>query len=827
MSKRIKKPIVLSPATAPAAKAPAAPPPPPSGAAEVLRRMLLAVLTLVVVARPFVWGEDAGLVSELADPSGMVLSFLTLAACAGWAVWLLLARRGPRLGAAEVALVVLALLMLLGSAVAPYFRAAWFTGAEWLALAMLLVLTRQLAFEPEEQHGLMTVLLATMVALCAHGVFQAVYQTPRLAKQADTPQKVVTYLGNLRGVAPTPAENRQLLDQIEKRLVTGPFTRSVSLAACLVLLLPLACGAVVACARSKAPPLLTGPVALCAILAAVVLGLTRWSPAVAALCVAGLLWLGVCWPKKLGGPLVGVLAGAAAGAGVVYFMHGRGLFDAELAVWREVWPASYRVGESRFWTGVGGGHFRFYYPRHMTPEAGYRVGDPSNSYLELFCESGVLGVVALLVALALAARQAVRWWLAPPAEAAPTPPTPAPAPTPQGDSALDGVRWEFYLGGMLATILAFTLRAQSLSPAELTGEAFAAGIRSVAWFLAFALFERVSWTPREYVGSLAVGLVGMLLVFGVGPGLGNPGVASLLWVGLGLLLAVVSPAREWAARLFPRVALPALIVVALVYLAFVVFPASIGTYSVREAKRQAAVYYSDRLADEGERRIGNPDAFVEKEILNRLEAAQQDDPGNVRIFSMLGDWQIRRWRIVQGGADPEKNKEAKAAVYFARKARGLNVEGPDGYVTEHGVYFKMGGSFVSMAKQVEDDLDKDKKEKKMPADVKQRAQEWSTLCNQKASEAYGYAAQAASDYLTRDPTSPSLRYLVAEALDLAATHQEKVADNPYKKEQVRLARLGAKEAAQATLDLDRAVGEDRPRSLSDQQRDQMRAILKK
>src|SRR4051794_21914797 len=53
----------------------------------LLRRALLVLVTALLVARPLVLGEDPGLIDNLSDPLGMVLTMLWLVAAAGWAVW--------------------------------------------------------------------------------------------------------------------------------------------------------------------------------------------------------------------------------------------------------------------------------------------------------------------------------------------------------------------------------------------------------------------------------------------------------------------------------------------------------------------------------------------------------------------------------------------------------------------------------------------------------------------------------------------------------------------------------------------------------------------
>src|SRR5262249_51409674 len=158
-----------------------------------------------------------------------------------------------------------------------------------------------------------------------------------------------------RGVTLTPAEERQFIDQLERRTVSGPFFRPASLAICLVLLLPLLGGAIIVSVRSKALTLFIGSVIACTLLAGVVLGLTRYAPAAAVLALAALPWLGLYWPARLGGWQVGLGLGLAAALAVVGLLYATGRLDADLERWRETWPVAYRVGDARFWTGVGPG----------------------------------------------------------------------------------------------------------------------------------------------------------------------------------------------------------------------------------------------------------------------------------------------------------------------------------------------------------------------------------------------------------------------------------------------------------------------------------------
>src|SRR5437870_6782812 len=74
---------------------PSAPASPAHPRATLVRRLLLGLITALVVARPFVLGEDPGLLDPLSGTTGLALSVLWLTAGLGWAVWWAWSRREP------------------------------------------------------------------------------------------------------------------------------------------------------------------------------------------------------------------------------------------------------------------------------------------------------------------------------------------------------------------------------------------------------------------------------------------------------------------------------------------------------------------------------------------------------------------------------------------------------------------------------------------------------------------------------------------------------------------------------------------------------------
>ena len=768
--------------------------------------MLLAVLTALIIVRPFARGEDPGHLSDFSDPSGMALTLLTLAGCAGWAVWRLWSRQQMLpLGTVEIGLFALTALYFIGAGFAPYSRAAYLAASEWLGLALLVFFARQMVSRPEEQQGLLAVLLATAVALSVQGVWQAGYELPALARSAGTPEQAIEEQDNGRLISPVPLEKAQQIDQLRRRAVSGPFFHPSSLAACLVLLLPGLVSAVVACARSRAPHWLALLAVILALLAAVVLGMTRDALALAALALAGLVWAGLYLPARLGGARVGVTGGLVLAGLAIWGLYAGGELSAPLARWREVWPATRRLVEDHFWLGVGPAQFSFFYPRYMAVAAGYRMADPASSLLEVLAEVGVGGVLMLLLVLAVFFRGVVRWWRAEgkaiaadqPVEAdagaKPTPPSLAEPPEIEAP-----VRWEYYLGGMLAAVLSFVLRAMPHPGEDLIPEAISAGVRAVAWFVAFGVLERIAWSRGEYVGGLVVGIAALLLLFLVEPGLAYPSVAGLLWVAVALVLVLVAPPLPgWLGRQgwVGAIALPLFLGGGFGYLALVFSPAATASGNTQKARLAAALFIYDQRKPREEHTIRNAPKYVFDRVIQPLEDAERDDRGNVRTRVMLATWWVQEWMI---SPPSRRNVEmGKRGIAYAIRAQQANPEDRDGYLAEYNARLSIAAAMKLQVKRMEDES------KKRKMDEKQKKALRAGIEGQQGQirELGLLAARALEPYIPRDPTDPELRFRLAAALIEAG--------------EVETGREQAREADR----LDGLVG--RPRRLSLPQREQL------
>jgi hypothetical protein len=254
------------------------------------------------------------------------------------------------------------------------------------------------------------------------------------------------------------------------------------------------------------------------------------------------------------------------------------------------------------------------------------------------------------------------------------------------------------------------------------------------------------------------------------------------------------------------------------FFALVLYPASVGTYNLRQAKAQAAFLNADRRST-GERLIKNEKEFIEKEIYQRLLTAEKQDAGNVHVRALLATDMIDRWTVryrtlsnLQGEEAVATTKIAEDAIRLARLARLANPEGPEGYLAERDVHLALAKEQSRRAAQIDDDLKKDREKKvrseKLSPTARKVAEAWrDELRNKVVPNEYKQAAASLEAYVPRDPVNPLLRYQLAAA---------RLNANDFE---------GAKQAAQEAHDLDKKIGPDRPRSLSEQQRGQVKRWL--
>jgi hypothetical protein len=564
---------------------------------------------------------------------------------------------------------------------------------------------------------------------------------------------------------------------------------------------------------------------------------------VAAVALVGLGVLALWWPVQRGGVKVGLAVAVALAAVGGYGLVALGLLDPELERCREVWPATWQLIEHH-WHGVGPSQFEFFYPRYMTETAGPQRTNPSNAVLGLWSEDGMFGMLLFVGVLVLFFFAVLRWWHqteAEPEEMATQEETSSQAiqvhkpavhitPTPQGTITAEppsaaaieqkpepSLRWEYYLGGMIAMILVFLLRANNLSPDELVSEALSAGVRAVVWFAAMPLFERIAWSPREAVASLSAGVVTLLLTLMVNPGIGYPSVVGMLLVAVALVLAIVKPeplgwlSRQRVAFLLP---LPVLAAGAFGYFAFVLYPASASASADHRTRLLEAQFFIEMDKAPQERKLRKPIDFIRQSIIEPLIQADREDPGNVRLRVLLARWYGQLWR--EAPLDP-RSDAAKKSLAWAALAREANKEGFAGYEVEFDVRTQVARRFLGegeklekMAKDSKVNLEKAAKDKKINRrQENQKIQQSLRTAAQlrlKAREHFVPAAEILQEYLPRNPTDPVLHYHIADALKSASKIE------------------ASREEARAAQRLDNKVKP--PRNLTLRQREQVDSWLK-
>jgi hypothetical protein len=311
------------------------------------------------------------------------------------------------------------------------------------------------------------------------------------------------------------------------------------------------------------------------------------------------------------------------------------------------------------------------------------------------------------------------------------------------------LRWEFYLGGVAGLLTAFVLRAGNLSADLIFVEGFLAGVRSVVWFVAFAVIDGVWWRGPSRPLVLGAGLLALLVNLLVSGGIALPSVAQPLWIMAALALntagvgetSTLSSSRGWLWRFLP---LPVTAVVCLTYIALSFSPVMTAANLVTDARRYylewrdvREPYWQFRLSkterDEVKQRESiAANNFLDSHIIKKLEGALKEDPKNAAIWVELSHWQGERWKLFA------YNKElAIVAIRHADEACRLDPEGKQGYQEKARLHRLFAQTALARGN---------------PADAPQQ---------------YGMAATALTEVVKRDPNDAGLRYQLAECLFLA------------------------------------------------------------
>ena len=306
---------------------------------------------------------------------------------------------------------------------------------------------------------------------------------------------------------------------------------------------------------------------------------------------------------------------------------------------------------------------------------------------------------------------------------------------------------------MFGLVLGFVLRVNTATPSSLLGETYAAAVRSVVWFAAFALLERLVWTDRGRTLALTTGIVALLLNLCVSGGIGFPSVAGPLWVAVALALnaAVLRPI-SWLSRLGAAMILPLPIFLGLFlgYGVYVLYPVLASDGLVREAVQAVAYFQKEANKPPTERSAGirdHPDRFLQKGVIHRLDQAAQLTPEDARIYVQLAWWTNVLWELSRQKSQREL-PIAERALRYGVKATQLDPRGAAGYWVQYQIRMRY-------AKINEDDAETLRKIHGDPVVINDR--------EYTAREQYKLAARTIEPYLPHDPHDTELHYALWRA----------------------------------------------------------------
>jgi O-antigen ligase len=750
-----------------------------------MNRLLLGWTAALLAARPLVAGEDPGLLSPLSHPAGMVLTLGWFVALVGWAAWRVWTRDETlrTSGGVGLALLALAGLFVLGSfAVAAYRQPAWLSAWEWVSYVSAFFVVRQIARTPEDNHGLLCVLIAGAVSIAAQAVYQSRFELPGLNDNLYKDQRKFE-AAQPRQFSHVETDDTVLLlreQAIKHRRSAGTYEDPEGLAGFLGLLFPAVVGLTVSAwwsgpGRGRAIAL--GCCTL--LLLAAIVGAGSWNM-LFALVLAALFF---CWLVPLSTRArAGLAAACIASAGFVLLsFHFREDLSNRLALWEAIW----QLTERHPGLGVGAGNIGRNlgeFTAGLPFEVPYQEY-PRNLVLELLASSGLAAVVAFLVAIGLAAWRIRRGWSQ--AKSADSRPFAGPdrVEGATGVQLLDPARaqrWEFVIGAMAGLVLAFLLRVPNLTADGILREGWQCGVRSIVWFGVFALCYTTGCTLRLLNLCCTGGALVLLLHLLTEASIGNPSLGQPFWVMVAMALNTVPFAQPMQSRRAPavaRFALPLAAGLCLVYFFLAFLPVVRSAFLVADARRHYDAWENllkrardDETAGSASSGLSRPEIdrareYLAQHILAPIKAAGRINPDQAYISAELAYWLRVEWDLLMAGnhdADQVKialNQalDATGSRFGSEAARDgaqqVDPRGKEGYLAEFRLHADAAvklAVFASRAAARAEELSADAKKAAVPkererienqaAQSKQRAQDDERLANQefdRAMEAIG------------------------------------------------------------------------------------------
>jgi hypothetical protein len=552
---------------------------------------MLGAITALMVARVQTAGEDPGRLFSRESSGGLTLNLLWLVVATAGAVWLARSRRLFRPGGAvALGLGGVTLLTLASTLMTPCYRnPATLIVWEWAVLGLIVALVRELAAPTVEGDRGASGLFAALMATAASVAAVAAYQalTPALGLMP------FEFGYDLAAHIPPGSDFANPVSDTPAftRTPWGSFSRPDTLACFLGLMFP---GMAVVALRHR--------------------GWRAWTVRAVTAATGGVLVLAV------GGALKDGFENRLVGG----------------------WTAAGHMIKERPWFGVGAGSFVRHAPRLQLPELPRVLTDAHAAFPELAATAGLLTAAIFILTLV-----GLFWKLSRPVPAAET--------TPGAGDDSGAIRWEFYLGGVAGLLIGLGLRLNDLPATDSRQAVFvvwvAAALRSLVWFMSFAVFEAipVAFTVRR--SALATGLAVVVLAgFGTSAML-RPAVAQPFWIVSALALAApVTPGIN--ARPIRWIAVPLTAVLTMVFALHPWEPTNRAASAMRSARAQQRRYmerlniieqFPDPLRPIP---INEARAFLEKQIEGRLRRAIDADPTDASIYLELAAWLRVRYQLV-------------------------------------------------------------------------------------------------------------------------------------------------------------------------------------
>lgn len=298
---------------------------------------------------------------------------------------------------------------------------------EWLSLGATCVVLRR-------NTAVVHLILAMMVVLAGHGIWQYFYDFPRLraeyaASVSDSVSPIVAFQARqdltAQGIPESDAARRLFADRLASLEPLGPFALANTLGGLLATALLLGAALLVG-SRRGAARLILGialmiPIGYCLVL-------TKSRTAAVGL-IAGLLVLGLRQlivrrrpespeeePTRQKSGWLPILVTTSLLAGVVISGVMSGGLDQEvisespksLQYRMQYWQGTIDTLRESPVLGTGPGNFRQHYNVHKLPESSEEILDPHNMFLDAWCSGGMVALLGLLMLLGVVSRQFFR-----------------------------------------------------------------------------------------------------------------------------------------------------------------------------------------------------------------------------------------------------------------------------------------------------------------------------------------------------------------------------------------------------------------------------------